>query len=146
MTQQTLIEKAIAMALTAHEGKLDKGGNAYILHPLRIMNAMETDEEKQVALLHDVVEDSNITIQQLKENGFPAKVLKAVVLLTKTENQDYEKYIAAIKKNPLATKVKLADLKDNMNLTRLKKITEAAKVRMKKYKAAYKFLTAPNYT
>lgn len=144
MIKQTLIEQAISIALTAHAGKLDKGGNVYILHPLRLMNAMNTPEEKIVALLHDVVEDSNITIPQLKEKGFPGKILKAVAVLTKTENQPYENYIAAIKKNPLATKVKLADLKDNMNLTRLKEITEADKLRMKKYKAAYNLLTAPN--
>jgi len=144
MTKQTLIEQAISIALTAHKGKLDKGGDDYIVHPMRVMNTMETTEEKIVALLHDVVEDSNITILQLKENGFPKKVLKAVALLTKNENQEYEKYIEAIKINPLATKVKLADLKDNMNLTRLKKITEADKRRMKKYKTACKLLTAPN--
>lgn len=144
MTKRILIEQAISIALKAHKGKLDKGGNPYILHPLRVMYCMDTPEEKIVALLHDVVEDSGFTIQQLKEKGFPEKVLKAVALLTKTENQEYENYISAIRKNPLATKVKLADLRDNMNLTRLKKITQEDKQRMKKYKGAYKLLTNPN--
>lgn len=143
---QQLLEKAISIALTAHSGKLDKGGNAYILHPLRVMFAMQTTEEKIVAVLHDVVEDSTTTIQQLKEGKFSNRILSAVSLLTKKENQSYQEYIIAIKKNSLASKVKLADLKDNMNLTRLKKITEADKQRMKKYKGAYKLLTAPNYS
>ena len=141
---QQLLEKAISIALTAHSGKLDKGGFAYILHPLRVMFAMETTEEKIVALLHDVVEDSTTTLQQLKIEKFSKRILSAVSLLTKDENQPYQEYIIAIKKNPLATKIKLADLKDNMNTRRLKNITDADKKRMKKYKAAYKLLTAPN--
>jgi|JI9StandDraft_1071089.scaffolds.fasta_scaffold512268_1 (p)ppGpp synthase/HD superfamily hydrolase len=142
---QQLLEKAISIALTAHSGKLDKGGSPYILHPLRVMLAMETTEEKIVALLHDVVEDSTTTIQELREVKFSKRILSAVALLTKKENQPYQEYILAIKRNPLATKIKLADLKDNMNTNRLQKLTEADKERIKKYKAAYKLLTAPNY-
>jgi (p)ppGpp synthase/HD superfamily hydrolase len=142
---QQLLEKAISIALKAHSGKTDKGGNPYILHPLRVMFAMQTTEQKIVAMLHDVVEDSTTTIQQLKEEKFSKGILSAVSLLTKKENQPYQEYILAIKRNPLATKIKLADLKDNMDTKRLKKITEADKERIKKYKAAYKLLTAPNY-
>ena len=142
---QQLLEKAISIALQAHSGKTDKGGNPYILHPLRLMFAMETEEEKIVALLHDVVEDSTTTIQNLKEEKFSKRILSAVALLTKKENQSYQEYILAIKKNPLATKIKLADLKDNMNTKRLKKITETDRERIKKYKAAHKLLTVPNY-
>ena len=141
---QQLLEKAISIALSAHCGKTDKGGNPYILHPLRIMLSMDTDEEKIVALLHDIVEDSPTTIKQLREEKFSNKIVAAVSLLTKKENQPYDDYILAIKKNPLATKIKLADLKDNMNTSRLKKITEKDKLRIKKYRAAYKLLTAPN--
>lgn len=144
MKQQQLLEQAIYIALQAHSGKLDKGGSPYILHPLRVMLTMVTTEEKIVAVLHDVIEDSGFTIQQLKQNGFSKKVLDAVSLLTKKENQSYQDYISVIKKNPLAAKIKLADLKDNMNSSRLKKITVDDKERLKKYKAAYKFLTAPN--
>lgn len=141
MKQQQLLEQAIYIALQAHKGKADKGGGPYILHPLRVMLAMETTEAKIVAVLHDVVEDSCFTIQQLKQEGFSKKVLDAVSLLTKTENQNYENYISAIKKSSLATKVKLADLKDNMDKSRLKKITEEDLIRIKKYKAAFKQLT-----
>ena len=141
---QQLLEKAISISLSAHCGKTDKGGNPYILHPLRIMLSMDTNDEKIVALLHDVVEDSHITIQQLRDEKFSKKIVAAVSLLTKKEKQHYADYISAIKKNPLATKVKLTDLKDNLNISRLKKITEKDKLRIKKYRAAYKFLTAPN--
>ena len=140
MKQQQLLEQAIYIALQAHKGKADKGGSPYILHPLRLMLVMETTEEKIVAVLHDVIEDSSFTIQQLKQEGFSKKVLDAVSLLTKTENQNYENYISAIKKNPLATKVKLADLKDNMDKNRLKKITDEDLIRIKKYKSAVKQL------
>jgi len=140
MKQQQLLEQAIYIALQAHKGKADKGGSPYILHPLRLMLVMETTEEKIVAVLHDVIEDSSFTIQKLKQEGFSKKVLDAVSLLTKTENQNYENYISAIKKNPLATKVKLADLKDNMDLSRLKKIVEEDLIRIKKYKSAVKQL------
>jgi len=141
---QQLLEKAVSMALSAHCGKTDKGGNPYILHPLRMMLTMETTDEKIVALLHDVIEDSPISIQQLRDEKFSKKIVAAVSLLTKKENQSYDDYISAIKKNPLAAKVKLADLKDNMNTNRLKKITGKDKLRIKKYRAAYKLLTTPN--
>ena len=90
------------------------------------------------------MEDSPTTLKQLKEEKFSNRIVSAVSLLTKKENQPYDDYILAIKKNPLATKIKLADLKDNMNTSRLKKITEKDKLRIKKYRAAYKLLTAPN--
>lgn len=137
---QQLLEKAIEIALSAHRGKVDKGGFPYILHPLRVMQVMETMEEKIVAMLHDVVEDSDKTIQNLKEENFSKRILRAVALLTKKENQSYDDYIGAIKKNTLASKVKLADLKDNMNKMRLLNFTERDKARLKKYKDAYKML------
>ena len=137
---QQLLEKAIEIALIAHRGKVDKGGLPYILHPLRVMQGVDTIEEKIVAILHDVVEDSDKNIQDLKEENFSERILKAVALLTKNENQSYEDYIGAIKKNTLASKVKMADLKDNMNKMRLLKFTERDKARLKKYKDAYKML------
>lgn len=138
---QQLLEKALSIALTAHKGQKDKGGSPYILHPLRVMSSVVTMEEKIVALLHDVVEDSTITIQQLSEEKFSKKILSAVSLLTKKENQPYENYIRAIKKNALATRVKKADLKDNMNIARLKTIKQKDKDRIRKYKSALKILS-----
>lgn len=99
-------------------------------------------EEKIVAMLHDVIEDSSVTLEELKEYGFPAEILTAVQLLTHGPEQTYVEYIEAIAQNPLATTVKLADLMENMNLSRLPQITEKDRTRYKRYKQAYHRLTA----
>ena len=96
---QQLLEKAISIALSVHKGKTDKGGNPYILHPLRVMLDMTTIEEKIVAVLHDVVEDSHTTIQNLREENYSEEILDALTLLTKNQNQTYNEYILEIKKN-----------------------------------------------
>jgi (p)ppGpp synthase/HD superfamily hydrolase len=137
---QQLLEKAISIALSAHKGQFDKGGNPYILHPLRVMMDMPTIEEKIVAVLHDVVEDSNITIQSLKEESFSEEILNAITLLSINENQSYDEYISNIKKNSLATKVKLADLRDNMDKKRILNPTQKDIERLNKYQIAYKAL------
>lgn len=137
---QKHFEKAMSIAIKAHEGQKDKAGAPYLLHVLRVMMSVEKMDEKTVALLHDVVEDSETSIEELTKAGFPKKILKAVELLTKTDKKPYEDYIQEIKNNDLARAVKLADLKDNMNITRLKKVTEGDKLRIKKYKAAYNLL------
>lgn len=139
---QQLFEKAMDIALKAHQGQTDKAGAPYLLHVLRVMMSMDKMDEKIVALLHDVVEDSEATIEDLAKAGFPVKILKAVELLTKTEQKLYEDYIQEIKKNDLARVVKLADLKDNMNISRLKALSENDKLRIKKYRAAFKLLNA----
>lgn len=130
------------IATKAHEGQKDKAGAPYLLHILRVMMSVERMDEKIVALLHDVVEDSEVSVEELAYERFPKKILKAVELLTKTEKKTYEDYIQEIKNNDLARAVKLADLKDNMNITRLKKVTESDKLRIKKYKAAYNLLNS----
>lgn len=137
---QQLFEKAIMIATKAHAGQKDKAGAPYLLHVLRVMMSVEKMDERIVALLHDVVEDSETTIEELANEGFSKKILRAVELLTKTEHKTYEDYIQEIKRNELARVVKSADLKDNMNISRLKTLTENDKLRIKKYKAAYKFL------
>lgn len=139
---QQLFEKAIMIATKAHAGQKDKAGAPYLLHVLRVMLSVDKMDEKIVALLHDVVEDSEVTFEELTNEGFPKKILKALELLTKTENKPYEDYINEIKKNDLARVVKMADLKDNMNITRLKKVTEGDKLRINKYKAAYNLLNS----
>lgn len=128
------------IATKAHAGQKDKAGAPYLLHVLRVMMSVEKMDERIVALLHDVVEDSETTIEELANEGFSKKILRAVELLTKTEHKTYEDYIQEIKRNELARVVKSADLKDNMNISRLKTLTENDKLRIKKYKAAYKFL------
>jgi (p)ppGpp synthase/HD superfamily hydrolase len=105
-----LVEKAIALAVEAHAGEVDKQGKPYILHPLHLMMQMETAEEMITAVLHDVVEDTPTTLEDLRQQGFPEAVLEALALLTHdTASTSYKEYVAAVKPNPLARKVKLAD-------------------------------------
>jgi (p)ppGpp synthase/HD superfamily hydrolase len=124
------LKKLLQIALKAHKGKKDKGGNPYILHPLRIMTIYGYFRRKNRCILHDVIEDSDISIEYLTKHKFPESITNAIALLSKTKNQDYDDYINSIKKNKLATKVKIADLEDNMNLSRLKSITEKDKQRL----------------
>jgi (p)ppGpp synthase/HD superfamily hydrolase len=133
----SVLEKAIALALEVHEGQTDKAGQPYILHPLRLMAAMATEEERIVAVLHDVVEDSHATFDDLGALGVSEDALTALRLLTHHDNdgteENYFAYIARIKRNPLARAVKLADLADNLNVVRLPKLTERDTRRLNKY-------------
>ncbi len=137
-----LLEKAIAVALRAHEGVLDKSGRPYILHPLHLMMQMETEEAQITAMLHDVVEDSDITVADLEEMGFPPIVLEAVALLTHdSETVGYADYIEGINGNKLAQQVKLADLQHNMDARRLPiPLSERDWKRLQKYRLAWDVL------
>jgi (p)ppGpp synthase/HD superfamily hydrolase len=133
-----LVEKAIALAAEAHAGEVDKQGKPYILHPLHLMMQMETAEEMITAVLHDVVEDTNTTLEDLRQDGFPEVVLEALELLTHdTASTSYEEYVAAIKPNPLARKVKLADLVHNMDVRRLPEMGMKDYGRLEKYRRAW---------
>ncbi len=136
------VEDAIALARRAHAGQVDKAGAPYISHPLRLMEAMDTDEERMVAALHDVVEDTDVTVADLLNAGYPPAVVQAVELLTKPEHEDYFDYVRRIKQNPLARKVKLADLRDNMNRTRIVRPTDNDDRRIEKYQQASEILSA----
>ena len=131
-----LLEKAIELAKTHHAGVFDKGGHPYIGHPLRLMEKMDTNEEKMVAVMHDLVEDTDITIEFLRSEGFSEVVLEALDCVTNRENEDYETFIERIAQNPLATKVKLADLEDNMDLSRITNPSKKDFNRIEKYKCA----------
>ncbi len=137
-----LLEKAISIALTAHKGQVDKGVNPYILHPIRVMGSVKTIEEKIIALLHDVVEDSNITIEQLKKEGFSESTLEAINLLTKTSDCSYEDYLLRIKSNKLALEIKKADLMDNLDNSRLAELNSSDYKRISKYKKALDLLNS----
>lgn len=130
------IEVAISIALKAHKGQVDKGGNPYILHPLAVMNRVETIEEKIVAVLHDVVEDTEVTIDQLREIGFSEEILEAINLLTRAKEDSYEEFIDKTLKNRIARNVKIADIKENMNLSRIQDPSEQDYMRLEKYKRA----------
>jgi len=130
------LEKAISIAAQAHEGQSDKAGAPYILHPLRVMMKMSTEAERITAVLHDVIEDTDWTIERLRREGFRAEILDALDCLTKQDGEEYGKFIERVKLNPLAVKVKMADLEDNLDVARLKNVTEADTKRLEKYKQA----------
>jgi len=138
----SLLEKAISIAVEAHQGKKDKAGATYILHPLRVMFRVETEAEKIVAILHDVVEDHGDVwpVKRLRQAGFPKRILDALDCVTKRDGESYEKFIARSAKNPIALNVKLADLEDNLDVRRLPEVTEQDRVRLNRYLAAYRCL------
>lgn len=130
-----MLEKAILLAKKAHQGQVDKGGQPYFLHPLRVMESCETEEEKIVAVLHDTLEDTALTLDDLRKAGFSEEILDALSCLTRGE-EDYMAYIEGVCRNPLAAAVKAADLTDNMDLSRIPNPTERDFVRLEKYKKA----------
>ena len=137
-----MLERAIGIAVEAHKGQLDKGGNPYILHPLRVMMSVDLELEKIVAVLHDVVEDSNWTFEALLAEGFSIEVIEALKSVTKnSDNEDYDSFIQRAMENPIGRKVKIADIRDNLDVTRISDITDKDVKRINKYKKALKILT-----
>src|SRR5581483_9548844 len=110
-----LLERAIEIAVRAHHGQRDKSGAPYILHPLRLMLQVRRPEEKMTAVLHDVVEDSDWTLAKLRKEGFPKSVLMAVDHLTRRKTESDEAFVGRAIRNPLARKLKVRDLEDNLN-------------------------------
>ena len=136
------LQRAIEIATEAHQGQLDKAGRDYIGHPLRVMEMGKTDEEKIVGVLHDVIEDTDWTLERLAKEGFSDEVIAALKCVTKTsENENYDDFIDRVKKNPLAVAVKINDLTDNMDIRRLPYLSDKDVKRLKKYLKAYKRLT-----
>lgn len=134
---------AIGLAASLHEGQLDKGGQPYILHALRVMMQMETQQEQIVAVLHDAVEDTHATVGGLRAD-FGDRIATAIDALTKREGESYDEYLARVKADDLATKVKLADLKDNCDLSRLGRgPTDEDRKRLDKYLRARAILQMP---
>ena len=132
------IAKAIEIAVSAHKGQKDKSGADYILHPLRVMERGQTEVEKICGVLHDVVEDSDWTFEALENEGFSAEVIATLRCVTKiSEDEEYEKFIDRISQNPIAVQVKINDLLDNMDVTRLKELNEWDLKRLNKYLKAY---------
>lgn len=142
MSQALMLAKAIAIAAQSHCQQLDKGGNAYILHPIRIMMRLRTNDEElmQIAILHDVIEDSACSVEDLHNAGFSERVIKALTCLTHNKNESYTDYIKRIGTNHDATLVKLEDLRDNSDITRLKGIRQKDLERIEKYHRSYLYL------
>ncbi len=137
-----LLAEAIEIATKAHAGQRDKSGMPYIGHVMRVMEAGQTADEKIAGVLHDLIEDTDWTFERLGREGFPEPIVSALRCLTKTsEDEPYEQFIERVKANPLAVKVKINDLTDNMDIRRLDEITDKTKNRLNKYLKAYKQLT-----
>lgn len=133
-------KKALRLCFDAHKEQNDKSGLPYVFHPFHLAEQMETEETTIVALLHDIVEDTNITLAELSEEEFDDAVIEALALLTHDKDVDYMDYVRAIKQNPIAKAVKLADLRHNSDLTRLDVIDEKALKRRETYLEAMDFL------
>ena len=140
-TEQSMVDLALSIARKAHEGQLDKAGVDYIEHPIYVASQVDTEEEKAVALLHDVIEDSSVTAEELLNAGLPETVVTAIQILSKKKGQDYQTYLENVKSNPLARVIKLADLKHNSDLSRLSSVTDKDLERLEKYKKAIDYLS-----
>lgn len=130
------LERAIELAVLAHKGQIDKAGAPYILHPLRVMLRLEGAEERIVAVLHDVVEDSGWTLDKLRAEGFSDEVISAIDAVTRVPGESYEAFIARAANSKTGRRVKLADLEDNCDLSRLPRVTEQDLERCRKYERA----------
>ncbi len=136
------IDRAIQIAVTAHSGQIDKGGEPYILHPLRVMLRMSTEEERITAVLHDVVEDSEFTFESLATEGFSANVVNALEALTKRPGETRIEAAHRAARNPLARRVKLADNAENSDLSRIQNPTDKDHERLEQYRQVRKILEA----
>lgn len=145
MTKDQLLHRAIEIALKAHQGQTDKYGAPYFGHVMRVSEFGKTTDEKIVGALHDTIEDTDLTLDDLRKEGFPENILYAVDCLTRRDNESYDEFTQRVTKSPLAVSVKLNDLRDNMDLRRIPHLLEAKDVeRLNKYLKAYRYLTAKN--
>lgn len=140
MVYTELTKRAMKIAYDAHHGQFDKGGIPYIYHPIHLAEQMDNEIECVCALLHDVVEDTNVTFEDL-EKDFPKEVIDVLKLLTHEDGIEYMDYVRKIKTNEVATKVKLADIKHNYDKSRLTKLPDSLKVKGSIYKEAYEYLS-----
>ncbi len=140
MIYTPLTKKALSLCFLAHKDQTDKSGMPYVFHPFHLAEQMEDELTTVVALLHDVVEDSEYTLDDLTQMGFPAEVTDAVAMMTHAEGVPYLDYVAKIKENPIARKVKLADLRHNSDTSRLEHVDAKALARVEKYAAAIRLL------
>ena len=136
------LERAISIAAKAHEGQTDKAGAPYIIHPIRVMLRVATTEERIVAVLHDVVEDTDITLEALKCEGFSEAVLSAIKAVTKLPGEEYTAFVQRAASNPIGRTVKLADLAENSDLSRIPEPTAQDQERAAKYRRAIEQIRA----
>lgn len=140
MIYTDVTKKAMKLCFQAHKDQTDKSGIPYIFHPIHLAEQMKDEDTTVVALLHDVVEDTDYTLEDLREMGFNERVIAAIALMTHAEGVHYMDYVAKIKDNPIAKAVKLADLAHNSDITRMDVVDEKAIARVEKYAKAIRFL------
>ena len=134
------VEKALEIAKRAHEGQTDKSGVPYIEHPIRVAESVHGDIDKATAYLHDVIEDTDVTAEDLRKEGIPECVVEAVEVLTHGEKENYYDYIRRVRENPIAKRVKNADIEHNSDRSRISRLTPGDVVRLAKYKKALRIL------
>ena len=134
------LESAIQLAAEAHSGQQDKAGKPYILHPIRVMLSVRTTDEQIAAILHDTVEDTDVTYEQLSEAGFSAEIISAVRALTKLDGESRVEAARRAVKHPIARQVKLADVKDNLDISRIPHLTDKDHARLDEYKLVQEIL------
>jgi len=134
------LESAIQLAAEAHAGQQDKAGKPYILHPIRVMLSVSTTDEQIAAILHDTVEDTDVTYEQLSEAGFSAEIISAVKALTKLDGESRVEAARRAVKHPIARQVKLADVKDNLDISRIPHLTDKDHARLDEYKLVQEIL------
>lgn len=138
--ENDMLEKAAHLMLEMHKGQTDKAGQPYFLHPMRVALNCETPVQKAVAFLHDILEDTPLTADNLKDLGFSTDVIEAIQSVTRKKDENYEDFIVRCSFNPTGRFVKIRDLEDNLNVTRLQKIDSAAADRINRYLKALRFL------
>ena len=141
MNYNELYDIALRIAIHAHEGQKDKSGREYVMHPIRVAERCKDPRAKIVALLHDTLEDTNVTAEYLREQGFPEEIVEGILSVTKREGETYEEFVHRASMNPIGKEVKKADLEDNMDIRRLDDITDEDVKRLRKYLQAWQILT-----
>lgn len=137
-----LLDKAAQICVTRHAGQRDKMNCAYFQHPMRVAMRCRTDEEKIVALLHDTIEDTDVTPEYLIEQGFPQHIVEGILSVTKREGETYEDFVKRAKQNPIGRIVKIHDLEDNLDVLRLDEVSPEMAARYSKYLKALRYLNS----
>ena len=142
MNYDELFDRAMQIAIRAHMGQKDKAGRDYVMHPIRVAERCKDPRAKIVALLHDTIEDTPVTAEYLRGEGFPNEIILGVLSVTKRDDEEeYGDFVARAAENAIGREVKIADLEDNMDIRRLKEINDKDVERLRKYLRAWQYLT-----
>lgn len=140
MNYEELFDRALQIAIHAHKGQKDQAGRVYVMHPIRVAERCKDPRAKIVALLHDTIEDTPVTAEYLRSEGFSEEIVSGVLSVTKREGETYDDFVARAAENAIGKEVKIADLEDNMDIRRLKEISDRDVQRLRKYLRAWQFL------